>query len=390
VNTILGIGCVLFLGLFSSKLAEKLKTPAITAYLILGIILGPFVFGFIPQSIIAASGLISNIALSLIAFSIGQSFSKQTLRQVGSIVMWISVLSALGACIAVVFSMKLMGVSTQSSLLLGAIATATAPAAIIMVVREYKARGTFVDILMGVVALDDAWGLIIFSFSLAIARALHFQSDAHISDIIKEVSWEIIGSFVAGALIGFVLNKLSRVIKNQTELLIFTLALIFITTGVAIWLHLSVLLSCMVMAAVVVNMNNESFKYFQILQTVDWPIYLFFFVLAGANLEIHMLSTLSLVGVVYLITRMLGKWVGTLIGAYISKADKDTKKYLSLAQMPQAGVALGMALIVKSEFSDIGSMIFTTAVAATVVYELIGPYFVKLALQKSGQIQEQA
>jgi len=388
VNTILGIGCVLFLGLFSSKIAEKFKTPAITAYLILGILIGPYVAGIIPDTIIGSSGLISNLALSLIAFSIGQSFSKQTFKQVGSLVIWISILSAVGAWIAVMTALKIIGVSGPASILLGAIATATAPAAIIMVVREYKARGTFVDVLMGVVALDDAWGLIIFSLSLSIARAWHLQSGAHFLGMAKEVLWEILGSFVAGAIMGFILNRLSRFIKNQTELLIFTLALIFITAGIALWLHFSVLLSCMIMAAVVVNMNNESFKYFQILQAIDWPIYLFFFVLAGANLEVHLLGALSTIGIVYIIARMVGKWAGTLIGAYISRAGKDIKKYLTLAQMPQAGVALGMALIVKSEFADMGSMIFTTVVGATVVYELIGPYFVKLALHKAKQIGE--
>jgi len=386
MNFILGIGIILMFGLLSGKFAEKIKTPAITAYLLLGIVFGPFVLNFVPQNIINISGVISNIALSFIAFSIGQNFSRQTFKQVGSQVMWISVLEALGACFITLFGLICIGVPKNIALIFGAIAAASAPAAIIMVVREYKARGKFVDVLMGVVALDDAWGLIIFSIFLAIAKAMSAPDISHMAHVILGAVKEIGISCIIGGLMGVFLSRLGRLLKNQTDLLIFTIGSIFITTGLSLYFHGSVLLSCMFLAAVVVNLNNESFKFFDVLSNVDWPIYLVFFVLAGASLEIDMLGKIGVIGIAYIILRVVGKFLGTFLGAKISNADPDVKKYLSFGLLPQAGVALGMALIAKEQFPEAGSMIFTTVAATTVIYEIIGPFFVKLALQKTNQI----
>ena len=175
MNVILGISLIFLFGLLCGKIAEKIKTPAITAYLVLGIVIGPYVFGFVPDKIINASGIISNLALSFIAFSIGQNFSRQIFRQIGKQVLWISVLAAFGAWFFVVAGLHLLGLPIYVTLIFGAIATATAPAALIMVIRQYKAKGRFTEILMGVVAIDDAWGLIIFSVCLAFAKKIHFN-----------------------------------------------------------------------------------------------------------------------------------------------------------------------------------------------------------------------
>lgn len=386
MNTILGIGFILLFGLFSAKAAEKIKTPAITAYLIIGILIGPYMLNFVPVNISRMSGMISNIALSLIAFSIGQNFSRQTFQQVGKQVMWISILEALGAWLLTIGALLGMRVPGYMALVFGAIATASAPAAIIMVVRQYKARGKFVDTLMGVVALDDAWGLIIFSISLAVAKAMFLHLSTSLLNVVCGALLEIAGSFLLGGILGVLLSRIGRYIKNKTELLIYTLGIIFITTGLALHFHVSVLLSCMFLATVVVNLNNESFKFFEVLGDVDWPIYLIFFVLAGASLEIDMLSKIGLIGIVYLVFRVVGKFLGTFVGAIASNADTDVRKYLSLGLMPQAGIALGMALIAKEQFPEVGGIIFTTVAATTVIYEIIGPFFVKIALQKANQI----
>ncbi len=386
MNIILGIGIIFVFGLLSGKFAEKIKTPAITAYLLLGIVIGPFALGIISKQILEVSGTISHIALSLIAFSIGQNFSGKIFRQVGKQVMWISVLEAVGAWLITLGGLLFFKVPLYMALIFGAIAAASAPAAIIMVVREYKARGQFVDILMGVVALDDAWGLIIFSLSLAISKAIYLNLDASIASVLLEAVIEIGGSFLVGGVLGFILSKIGLFLKNQTDLLIWTLGILFVATGISLHFHFSVLLTSMFLAAVVVNLNNESFKFFDILNNIDWPIYLIFFVLAGASLEIDLLSKIGVIGIVYMIFRIIGKFLGTYIGANISKADDDVKKYLSLGLLPQAGVALGMALIAKEQFPQAGNIIFTTVAATTVIYEIIGPFFVKLALHKTNQI----
>ncbi|MFH2137759.1 MAG: cation:proton antiporter [Candidatus Omnitrophota bacterium] len=386
MNVLLGLSLVFLLGLFASKVGSKLKTPAITAYLVVGILIGPYALRFVPESVLNASGFISNLALSLIAFSIGQNFSLQVFRQIGKQVMWISVLAAFGAWFFVVLGIKLLGFPSYVALLFGAIATATAPAALIMVVRQYKAKGKFTDILMGVVAIDDAWGLIVFSVCIAFARKIHFNNASSVSEVIFSSLREIGGAFLLGIFVGAIFKITVKYIRNSRDLLIFTMGLIMLTAGLALHFHLSVLLSCMMLATMIANIHKESFRFFEIVQNIDWPIYLLFFVLAGANLEIDLLAKISGIGAVYLIFRTAGKIIGTYFGAIFSGADPEVKKYMGVAQMPQAGVALGMALIAKSTFPELGSMIFTTVAATTIIYEIIGPFFVKLALHKAGQM----
>ncbi len=387
MNLILGISLVLLFGVLSGKVAEKIKTPAITAYLVLGILIGPYVAGFVSLSVIKSSGTISNFALSLIAFSIGQNFSLQIFKQIGKQVLWISILAASGAWLFVVLGTLMIGLPLYVALIFGAVATATAPAALIMVIRQYKAKGKFTDILMGVVAIDDAWGLIVFSVCLAFAKKIHFHQVTSLMQVIGSAMFEIALSLFMGSIIGWMFCTFAYHIRSKRDLLIYTIGTIFFTAGLALHFHLSVLLSCMILSTVIVNIDKESFRFFEVLQEIDWPIYLIFFVLAGANLEIDVLKHVGLIGVVYLVARVMGKCIGTYFGAIFSHAGTDVKKYMGIAQMPQAGVALGMALISKSVFPELGSIIFTTIAATTIIYEIIGPFFVKVALFKTGQIK---
>lgn len=389
MNTILGLGFILLAGLFSARLINKIRFPAVTAYLLLGIFIGPSVFKLIPKDIIASSGLISNMVLGIIAFGIGQNFSRDNFRKVGKSVIWISVLEACGAWIlvALIFLIVLKQ-PFYLSLLFGAISSATAPAATVMVIREYRAKGNFTDTLLGVVAIDDAWCLIIFAISLAISQAVY----SHMSDaffLIKVFSYSILsicGAFILGGLTALSLSYFSRFLRTQTELLIFTLGFVFLSIGVAIWFKISVLLANMFLGAIAVNINKSSFNFFDTLKKVESPLFLLFFVLAGANLEIGILSKLRLIGLAYLISRVVGKMIGAGLGARISNASKSIKRYLGLGLIPQAGVALGCALVAKNDFPMAGDMIFTTIIATTVIYELVGPLCTKYALEKAGEI----
>lgn len=389
MNTILGLGFILLAGLFSAKLISRIRFPAVTAYLILGILIGPSLLKLVPAGILNASGLISNIVLGIIAFGIGQNFSRDNFRKIGKPVIWISALEACGAWLLVTLAFLLiLKQPFYLSLLFGAIASATAPAATIMVIREYRAKGSFTDTLLGVVAIDDAWCLIIFALSLAISKAIHSHMLApfFLIKVIINSILSICGAFVLGGIIAILLTYFFRFIHTQTELLIFTLGFVLLSVGIAIWLHLSVLLANMFLGAILVNINKSSFNFFENLKTIDSPLFLLFFVLAGANLEIEALSKLGLIGLAYLVFRLIGKITGAGLGAYISNASKSIKKYLGLGLVPQAGVALGCALIVKSDFPGVGNMIFTTIIATTVVYELIGPICTRYALQKAGEI----
>lgn len=393
INTILSLGLILLAGLLSAKLIRKLKIPTITAYLLLGVAIGPYALNLVSDGIIASSGLISNVVLSFIAFSLGQNFSLERFRRIGRSVMSISVGEVIGAWAVVTFAIWFfLKQPFYIALIFGSIAPATAPAAIVMVTREYKARGSFTDTLLGVVAIDDAWGIILFAFCLATAKYLSgFHAGLGHTPLagMLHAFGEIVGAVILGFILGWFLSKLSRYITNPNDLLVFTLGFILLTAGICVYFHWSVLLANMVLGATLVNVNKTSFKFFDAVRAVDSPFYLLFFVLAGANLELNLLASIGILGLVYIITRLPGEMLGAFLGAHFSGASSRVKKYIGLGLAPQAGVALGLALIAKSTFNnEAGNMILSTIVATTVVYELIGPICTKIALKKAGDIEE--
>lgn len=389
MNTILGLGVILFAGLLSAKLIKKINFPAVTAYLLLGIIIGPSLLRLVPGDVMNGSGLISNIVLGIIAFGIGQNFSRHHLRRIGKTVLWISVLEACGAWILVTLIFYLiLRQPFYLSLIFGSIASATAPAATVMVIREYRAKGNFTDTLLGVVAIDDAWCLIIFAISLAISQAIyaHMVAPSFLVKVFLNSILSISGAFVLGAFSAFLMSIFYRFMRTPTDLLILTMGIVFLNIGIAVWLNLSVLLSSMFLGTVLVNINRYSFKFFDSLKSVDSPLFLLFFVLAGANLELNIMGSIGILGLAYLVFRVTGKMVGAGLGAKIANAPANVGKYLGYGLIPQAGVALGCALIAKSDFPQAGNIIFTTIVATTVIYELIGPLCTKYALQKAEDI----
>lgn len=389
MNIILGLGIILFFGLFSARFINKIKFPSVTAYLILGILIGPYALNIIPKDLTQASEFISNVVLGLIAFTIGQNFSRDIFSRIGKSVMWISILGAIGPWVFITLIFLLIGQPLYLALLFGAISAATAPAATVMVIREYKAKGPFTETLLGVVAIDDAWCLIIFAVSLAVSKGIY----AHLAGsyvVIKTISGalgEILGSFILGGCAGLLLHKLSRYTRTHGELLTYILGLILISSGLSIQFHLSVLLTNMFLGAILVNISQEeNNRFFDILKGIDHPLYLIFFVLAGAHLDISLLPRLGLIGMVYIVFRIIGKVLGAWIGGVISLAEVRIKRYMGLALLPQAGVALGTALIAKAQFPEIGNLILTTIVATTIIYEIIGPLCTKIALRKAEEI----
>ena len=389
MNAIFSLGIILLFGLVAARLINKVKLPSVTAYLLLGIIIGPSFLGLVSGDLLQASGVISNIVLGLIAFSIGQNFSRDNFTRIGKSVIWISLFEAAGAWILVtsVFYFMLKQ-PFYLSLLFGGISAATAPAATVMVVREYKSRGSFTDVLLGVVALDDAWCLMIFALSLAIAKAIaaHISSSLFILNVVLKSLLGIGGAFILAWGMSLLASGFSKYIRTQTEALIYSLGFIFFTIGLSLVTHISVLLACMFLGASLVNFKKINLNFFDTIKTIDSPLYLLFFVLAGANLNIYLFKSIGLIGIVYLLFRIIGKMGGVYIGGLVAKVSGTIRKYLGLALIPQAGVALGCALIAKSDFPEAGGVIFTTIIATTVVYELIGPVCTKVALEKSGDI----
>ena len=389
MNTILGLGFVALSGIASARLINKIGFPAVTAYLLLGVLIGPSVLKLLPEGILSASNLIANIVLGVVAFGIGQNFQLDRFKEIGKSVLWVSILEACGAWVFVTFAFLLiLRQPLYISLIFGAIASATAPAATVMVIREYRAKGVFTNTLLGVVAIDDAWCLIIFAVSLAVSKALYVNV-TDTASLLKTIFLSILeigGAFVLGTASAYGLSYFSKYIHNPTDLFIYTFGSILLCVGLALSFHFSVLLACMFLGAALMNVHSFPNKFFDTLQHIEPLLFLLFFVLAGANLEIGLLKNLGLAGLVYLTFRVAGKVLGAYWGAQISNASEPIKKYLGLGLVPQAGVALGCALVVKADFPEVGRMIFSTVVATTVVYELIGPICTKTALSKAGEI----
>lgn len=389
-NSLFSLGLILLIGLLAGKLVHRIKLPSVTAYLLLGILIGPSLLNLVSEGILGASGLISNCVLGFIAFSLGQNFSVEGIKRIGRTVLWISIFEATGAWILVTLAVFLLfRIPIYVALLFGAIASATAPAATVMVIREYKARGNFTDALLGVVAVDDAWCLIIFAISLAIAQAVESagsMTNALFLETVTGALLHIFGAFLLGGFVSWVLSSFSIYARTQAEFLIYVLGFIFLNTGLAIYFGLSVLLANMFLGAALVNINRVSFKFFDTVRAVDSPLYLLFFILVGANLEIGKLATLGLLGATYILTRSAGKIGGAYMGGLISGASTRFKSYIGLALLPQAGVALGVALAAKATFPQWGGMILSTIIATTIVYEIIGPVCTRFALEKAGEI----
>jgi len=391
-NLVLSLALILILGFFSSRLIKKLKIPAITAYVALGILLSPSLTNLISEDFLATSDFFSNVVLGMIAFSLGGSFALSSIRRVGKTVASVSLSASLVPWLLVTLVVWLVFKQPfYTALILGAIAAATAPAAVVMVTQEYRSRGEFTDALLGIVAIDDAWALIIFGLSLSVAKTF-INGNGSMLNTVKDLLkafMEIGGSFVLGGIIAVVFNKFSYLVSTTKERLIYTLGFLTLTIGAAISFNYSILLSCMFFGAVLANVSKKSFEFFDILREIDAPLYLIFFVLAGASLKINVLGAAAMLTVGYVVLRTVGKISGAFWGAKIAGSSLAVKKYMGLALIPQAGIALACALIAKHTIGGYwGDEILTITIASTLFFELIGPWATKFSLVKVGDIEE--
>ena len=389
MNTILCLGIVLVGALVAEKIISYLKIPAITSYILLGILIGPYALNVTGGGLIASSELLSNIVLGFIAFHIGKNFSIENFKKIGKAVISVSIAVTIATLICVTLGIYYVAHQPfHIALLFGAISTATAPATTMMVIRQYKARGLFTDVLLGTVAIDDAWGIMIFSVSLAIAQVLQIGqfSEWIIMTVTVKAAGKIFLSIILGSIMAIIASKISVYLKRREDVLTFILGAILINTGIALYFHMSPLLSNMFFGAVLVNIEKTSFRFFETVNSVDWPLYVMFYVLAGANLDIGLLASLGLIGSVYIISRIVGRIGGAYAGAVITGAGQSIRRYMGLALMAQAGVAIGLAMMAKASLPHTGGAILNTIIATTVVYEIFGPVATRYALVKAGDI----
>ncbi|MEJ1337244.1 MAG: cation:proton antiporter [Candidatus Sedimenticola sp. (ex Thyasira tokunagai)] len=375
------IGGFLLLGLATDFLGRRTSLPRVTLLLILGIIMGDEALGLIPDSVTDRFEIIADMALLMIGFLLGGRLTLKSLRKSGRHLVWISISAALVTTIIVGLALVLIGVPLEIAILLGCIAAATAPAATTDTVLEFGQKTPFSRLLLAIVAVDDAWALILFSLGMASISILHGLQD--ISIPLLHAIYEIGGAVLLGVVIGLPASYLTGRLKPGQPMLTEALGLVFLCGGAAIWLNVSFLISSIVMGAVIANMTQHHKYPFHEIENIEWPFMVIFFMLAGASLEIGMLAELGLVGAVYLLTRIIGKLLGAWIGAKISDASDDMRHWMGFALMPQAGVAIGMALLAANQFPEYRQSILSIVISTTVFFEIIGPIFTRLALRRT-------
>ena len=406
----LSLSVALLAGLLLSRLAKLVKLPAVTAYLISGVLIGPFCLGAfnIPGIGIAAIqlegfGLISDLALGFIAFSMGNEFRISQLKKIGKQATVIGVFQALittvvvdAAMIALHFAMP-DTLSIPAAIVLASVATATAPAATLMVVKQYKAKGPVTDVLLPVVALDDAVGLVVFAISFGIARSMG-TADISLFAVIFEPLLEIVLSLVLGFVMGLLFTLCEKYFHSRSKRMAVSVTFVMMTVAISslkfevgdIHIGFSSLLACMMLGTVFCNICEVSEELMDRADRWTTPVLILFFVISGAELELSVFSqwAVVVVGMVYIISRSLGKYYGANISARMTKSDPNIIKYLGITLLPQAGVALGMA-IKAIELGPDGAIVRNITLFAVLIYEIVGPFLTKIALTKAGDIQEE-
>lgn len=406
----LSLSIALLAGLLLSRLAKLVKLPAVTAYLISGVLIGPFVLGAlnipgigIISEQIEGFGLISDLALGFIAFSMGNEFRLSQLKKIGKQATVIGVLQALittivvdVALIALHFAMP-DTLSIPAAIVLASVATATAPAATLMVVKQYKAKGPVTDVLLPVVALDDAVGLVVFAISFGIARSMGTAGVSPLA-IILEPLLEIVLSLLLGFVMGLLFTLCEKYFHSRSKRMAVSVTFVMLTVALSglkfeigdIHIAFSSLLACMMLGTVFCNICEVSEELMDRADRWTTPVLILFFVISGAELDLSVFAqwTVIVVGIIYIIARSLGKYYGANISARITKSDPNIIKYLGITLLPQAGVALGMA-IKAIELGPDGAIVRNITLFAVLIYEIVGPFLTKMALTKAGDIKEE-
>lgn len=408
-STLLTVSIALLAGLLMTRVFKPLKLPSVTAYLIAGILIGPYFLGamgidgvgFSSADMMSRFSPVTDVALGFIAFSIGNEFRLGELKKTGKQAFAVGVFQALAATLLVDLSLIAVHfimpgkLSLPQALVLGAIATATAPAATLMVVRQYKAKGPLTSLLLPIVALDDAIGLIVFAVSFGVARTIISGSVDVISIFVNPLI-EIICSLALGALMGWILTQLERLFNSNTNRLNLTIAFVFLTASLSklefgagpVHIGFSSLLVCMMLGTVFCNICPLSNDLMERADKWTSPLFALFFVVSGAELELKVFGDMAIVGIgiIYIISRCLGKYLGAYVSARATKCSPAICKYLGITLFPQAGVALGMCATAMQLGSD-GRLIRNITLFAVLVYELIGPLLTRQALTAAGDIK---
>lgn len=400
INELILLGCATIFGYYLGLLARKVRLPSLIGYMVLGVFLGSSGLNIFSDHTLERLSFISEITLAFVAFSIGSELKLSALKRMGSGIIAMILAESFLAFFLVAVVIFVVTRDLPMALILGAMAPASAPAGTVYVIQEYKAKGTLTSALYAVVGFDDGLAIIIFGFAAAIAKNLLVTeatgAGGNIFPSLLKPFIEIILSFIVGAILGFIFGQLERMLLQKRDSIIIVFGFILFSTGLSITLHISLILTNMVMGFVFVNTRREALVHsvMRQIQMITPFMYILFFCLAGAHMKLFALPALGMIGVLYIISRSAGLILGASIGGIIGRVEKKIKKYIGMGILSQAGVAIGLSLIVRQEFEKIGTphaayigtSVLTTITATCIFFEIIGPILTKFALEKAGEI----
>ncbi len=402
-NPLLAVGIMMLLAFWMGRAANMVNLPRVSGYLAAGILLSPSLFGILPKELVNYKlQVMTDISLGIIAYSIGGSLDYRRLKHLGKTILWITSTQASGAFIATFVILLLVlpffpGLSNGTddflrsylpiSLVIGAISAATAPGAVLAIISELKARGPFTSTLLGVIALDDAVTIIFFAVAATMAHSLINPGTVRLIKMVEIPATEIGLSSVLGAACGFALKLMGKFIHRKEAILMITLGVLFSATGLVIIFDLSPILTNMVTGCFVINTQRGHHNFFTGLEQIEEPIFGIFFGLAGAHLDFMVMKVAGILSIIILVSRLVGKQLGALIGAKISRAPEMVTRYLGLALFPQAGVTIGLILAAQDIFPErLSEMLLNMVVGSVILNEMISPPLVKFCLRKAGEI----
>ncbi|WFA09328.1 cation:proton antiporter [Tissierella sp. Yu-01] len=387
MNLLFKICIVLVIGAIGGKIARFFKLPNVSGYLVAGLFLGPSFFKYISAGDIESFSVINELALAIIAFSIGSEFIIKDMLKLGKSIVIITLAEVVGA-IALVFSVMyfLFEQPFAFSIVIAAMSAATAPAATLLVIKQFRAQGPLTKTILPVVALDDVFGIIAFGVAMSLAKLSIGNNEVSLYQMLSGPLIEIGGSIILGLGLGVLLSFVAKKSSSRDELQSMSLAAIGIATGLSSFWGFSPLLTCIMMGTTLVNMLHKSKRVFDSVSDFASPVYVLFFTLAGASLDLSILAKVGLMGIAYIFARAGGKALGAWIGAKSVKADEVVTKYLGLALLPQGGISIGLIVLVRQQLPEYAMAISTIIMFSVLIYEVSGPIFAKIAIEKAGEI----
>jgi Kef-type K+ transport system membrane component KefB len=386
-EVLITFGGLFLIGLLADLAGRYTPLPRVTLLLVIGFILGPSILDVMPLFTKEWFPVLTDIALTMIGFLLGQKINRTTFRKSGKAVIYISISVVLVTVTLIVSVLVLFNVPVELALMLAGIATATAPAATVDVVHELRAKGKFTDTLLGIVAIDDAWGLLIFSVLLAFAQALSGQGG--VSEVLFFGLWEIGGAILLGLVLGFPMAYITGRILPGEPTQAEALGVVLLCAGLAVWMEVSYILASMVLGVVVANLAQHHDRPFHAIEGIEWPFLILFFLLAGASLHVDALAQIGVLGVGYIILRIIGRILGTNIGGRLSGIAPIPRRWMGLALLPQAGVAIGMALLASQRFPEFNNIILPVVLGSTVIFELFAPVFTRRFLIRMREVNNE-